>query len=128
MDMKRFFLYAIAIAALALAGCGGNGGGGTPAYGRTDGDMTGHARRRDTSGRTTESRSSFHGSSIHAACSLGGAALECTLRQIVFAQPIADPDGKRMVLTGDLNKAIRPGGADSSEMFNVQCAGGHDHL
>ena len=28
MDMKRFFLYAIAIAALALAGCGGNGGGG----------------------------------------------------------------------------------------------------
>ncbi len=29
MDMKRFFLYAIAIAALALAGCGGNGGGGT---------------------------------------------------------------------------------------------------
>ena len=26
MDMKRFFLYAIAIAALALAGCGGNGG------------------------------------------------------------------------------------------------------
>ena len=27
MDMKRFFLYAIAIAALALAGCGGNGGG-----------------------------------------------------------------------------------------------------
>ena len=23
MDMKRFFLYAIAIAALALAGCGG---------------------------------------------------------------------------------------------------------
>ena len=31
MDMKRFFLYAIAIAALALAGCGGNGGGSTPA-------------------------------------------------------------------------------------------------
>ena len=30
MDMKRFFLYAIAIAALALAGCGGNGGSGTP--------------------------------------------------------------------------------------------------
>ena len=28
MDMKRFFLYAIAIAALALAGCGGGGGGG----------------------------------------------------------------------------------------------------
>ena len=27
MDMKRFFLYAIAIAALALAGCGGGGGG-----------------------------------------------------------------------------------------------------
>ena len=26
MDMKRFFLYAIAIAALALAGCGGGGG------------------------------------------------------------------------------------------------------
>ena len=30
MDMKRFFLYAIAIAALALAGCGGNGGGSGP--------------------------------------------------------------------------------------------------
>ena len=29
MDMKRFFLYAIAIAALALAGCGGGGGGTT---------------------------------------------------------------------------------------------------
>ena len=28
MDMKRFFLFAIAIAALTLAGCGGNGGGG----------------------------------------------------------------------------------------------------
>ena len=33
MDMKRFFLFAIAIAALTLAGCGGGGGGGT--------DMTG---------------------------------------------------------------------------------------
>ena len=34
MDMKRFFLYAIAIAALALAGCGGNGGNGmTPTPG-----------------------------------------------------------------------------------------------
>ena len=31
MDMKRFFLYAIAIAALALAGCGGGNGGMPPA-------------------------------------------------------------------------------------------------
>ncbi len=39
MDMKRFFLYAIAIAALALAGCGGNGGGGTTAMMPDDDDM-----------------------------------------------------------------------------------------
>ena len=35
MDMKRFFLYAIAIAALALAGCGGNGGTGMAGGGAT---------------------------------------------------------------------------------------------
>ena len=45
MDMKRFFLYAIAIAALALAGCGGNGGGGTTAMMPDDGS-SGERRRR----------------------------------------------------------------------------------
>ena len=43
MDMKRFFLYAIAIAALALAGCGG-GGGGMPPGPRVDNGDTGRRR------------------------------------------------------------------------------------
>ena len=45
MDMKRFFLYAIAIAALALAGCGGGGGGTTDGEWRYDG-----THRRNTAG------------------------------------------------------------------------------
>ena len=86
MDMKRFFLYAIAIAALALAGCGGNGGSGTPPgdTGTPPGDMTGMPPV------DTDDMDDMDDDDTGTGCNLGGADLECTAAAV--AQPIADPD------------------------------------
>ena len=143
MDMKRFFLYAIAIAALALAGCGGNGGGGTTAMMPDDGNggtttpmpmtcdagysMVDGACVKDTP--TPSANNSFPGSDMEAAMAIflplkdgSAGALNDPRRPGLAADLItfeAGGDSGVTTIDGDVLNKPEPGIKDAEEFDRV---------